>query len=315
MSTVGGLRDKLQGLYGRHSHLIDAIGRFLLAGGMCFLIREAIGFHPLWSNPLVLLIVSLIAATLPVQMIPILGGALITVEAFAVDLVAGGVSVLLFLVLFLFFLRFVPEELTKAVLTPMSMYFHLDAFIPIYAGLVSTPAAIFSVCPGAVIYSFVLSLKNSAEEMKAMPSSDYLGKAELLLKGALTPLLAVELLSLAVCLLAVYFAGRLSANYAPYIAVLLGGAAQLLTYMAGSLLLKEESGILLMLIGTAASMAAAYLILLIRMPLRYAKSEYLRFEDENYCYYVKAIPKAHGRDYPGESGDFHPVQEGDDLLE
>ena len=92
MSLFGGLKDKLSRAYARHSQLFDAAGKFLLCGGMCILIREAVPFHALLSNLLLLGVISAIAMLLPLQVIPVIGAVLITAQSFALDIAAGGAA-------------------------------------------------------------------------------------------------------------------------------------------------------------------------------------------------------------------------------
>lgn len=307
MSLFGGLKDKLYRAYARHSQLFDAAGKFLLCGGMCILIREAVPFHALLSNLLLLGVISAIAMLLPLQVIPVIGAVLITAQSFALDIAAGGAAAALLLVFFLLFFRFVPDDTLAAVLTPMAMFFGLDPFIPICCGLRRSPASVFAVCPGAVVYAFLRTLSEEADVIRGMETKDYAGKLQLILGNTFTDSLVVIVLGMAACLVTVYAVRCLSADYAPYLGILLGGLVYILFLLLGRAVLNAELYLPSALVGTAAAAAAAYLLLLFWMPLRYAKSEYLRFEDDDYYYYVKAIPKAHGASYPGESASFREV--------
>ena len=302
-----GLRNRLLGVYAQHSFVIDAAVRALLTAVICVFVREACPFQPLLCSIPVLVLISLMAAFLPTSVVPLIGCALITGQAFGLDLIAGAVSLVLCLILYLLFLRFVPEDSVMAVLTPAVLYFGFDPLTAICCGLRRTPASIFAVCPGAVLYSFVRMLGLNAQVIRGMDQKDYVGKLNLLVTGTFTNELWVTVLGLAGCLIFVYAVRRLSANYAPYFAALLGGVVYILFQLLGNLVLGTELNLILTLIGTGASVAAAELLLLVVLPLKYRRSEYLQFEDDEYYYYVKAVPKIRGSHNPGESDSFHQV--------
>ena len=306
-----GLRIRLLKVYAQHSFVIDAAVRGLLTAAICAFIREACPFQPLLCAIPVLVLISLIAAFLPTQAVPLIGCGLITGQAFGLDLLAGAVALLICLVLYLLFLRFVPGDSVAAVLTPFAMFFGFDPLTAICCGLRRSPSCIFAVCPGAVLYAFVEMLGREAQTITAMDPKDYVGKLHLLVTGTFTNELAVTVLGLAGCLVFVCALRKLSADYAPYIAALMGGAVYLLFLLLGRFVLHTELNLPLALIGTGASVAAAELLLLVLLPLDYRKSEYLQFEDDDYYYYVKAVPKAvlkKGRKQnPGESASFHQV--------
>ena len=309
MALFGGLREKLERVYAQHSQLIDVLARFLLAAGMCFLIREAAPYSGILSNPVLMLALSAILAFLPVQLIPAAGAALVIGQAFGLDLIAGGVALAVSLVIFLLFLRFVPDAMVYAALTPMTMFFGLDALIPICCGLRRSPSSVFAVCPGAVVYGMLASFSKNAEALKSMEENDFAGKLQLLIRGTFGPELYVTLLALAGTLILTSALMSSGINYAPYLAVLFGGLTYLLFHLIGQAVLQTESHLPVKAVGVAASVAAAYILLLIWMPLRYSKSERLHFEDDNYYYFVKAVPKARAQGHAGESSSFRAADE------
>lgn len=302
-----GLRIRLLKVYAQHSFVIDAAVRLLLTAAICAFIREACPFLPVLCSIPLLVIISVIAAFLPTQIIPLIGCGLITGQAFGLDLLAGAVSLVLCMILYLLFIRFVPEDSVAAVLTPFAMFFGFDPLVAICCGLRRTTSCIFAVCPGAVLYAFIKMLGREAGTLQGMDPKDYVGKLNLIVTGTFTNELAITVLGLAGCLILVCALRKMSANYAPYIAAVMGGVVYLLFLLLGQYVLGIELNLLLALITTGASVAVAELLLLVVLPLDYKKSEYLQFEDDDYYYYVKAIPKLHSSKNPGESNSFHQV--------
>ena len=304
MTLPGGLRDRLAMLYSRHSVAVNLAVRFLFALTVFFFVREKIPFSPLLSGPVLLVLCAAVLSFLPARWISFAGCLLVIGQAFALDLVAGAVTLCVILMLFLLFVRFVPEEAPAAALTPLMSLNGFGAVLPVMCGLTRSPASLLAVLPGAVISSLMEMLFRDGELLRGMEKADYTGKLAVTIGGLFDDRLAVRIISMAACLILVYAVRSLSVRYAPQLAALLGGAVYVVVIIFGQALTGAAISLPAELTGAAGSVAAALLILPVLYPLRWRKSEYLRFEDDDYYYYVKAVPKAHGRHYAGESGGF-----------
>ena len=307
MTLFGGLKDRLTVLYGRHSVPVDLTVRFLFALGLFFFIRTALPFHPLLSGVLFLIPAAAVCAVLPVRWISLAGCMRFVGEAFSLDPVAGAVVLAVCLVLILLFMRFAPEESPAAALTCMASYYGFGGLVPICCGLRRGPASLLGVCPGAVFFSAVSFLEKESGAVRAMDPGDYAGKLHFIIGGIFDDRLVILLLSMAACLTLTFAVRSLSADYAHQLAIVCGAAVYLLFLLLGSAVTGAPIQIAAEVVQTAASAVAAFVLLLVFLPLSYRKSEYLRFEDDEYYYYVKAVPKAHGKHYVGESGSFSEV--------
>ena len=94
----------------------------------------------------------------------------------------------------------------------------------------------------------------------------------------------------------VFLARRMAMKHAWKVAIAAGTVIYLVLMMAGYMMLHLEIGISWILIGTLISAAVAFLLEQLFFNLDYRKIENLQFEDNDYYYYVKAVPKRHRND-------------------
>ena len=101
------------------------------------------------------------------------------------------------------------------------------------------------------------------------------------------------LMAVAFCLatLAVYALNRLPLDYMEYASVAAGGLLLLIIILLGSQILSLSVPILPLVIGCLAAILAALVISFCLGSYDYSRPEFLKYEDDEYRYYVKAVPR------------------------
>ena len=95
----------------------------------------------------------------------------------------------------------------------------------------------------------------------------------------------------AVGILCVYLLHNMSLDYAWEIAIVTGTIAQLAAVFVGDFLFHVSMPVLQLLIGALLSLAVALLYHFFVFTVDYTRTEYVQYEDDDYVYYVKAVPK------------------------
>ena len=83
----------------------------------------------------------------------------------------------------------------------------------------------------------------------------------------------------------------MSLDYAWEIAIVTGTIAQLAAVFVGDFLFHVSMPVLQLLIGALLSLAVALLYHFFVFTVDYTRTEYVQYEDDDYVYYVKAVPK------------------------
>ncbi len=292
MSVTNQLNEKLRAIYGRYSTYIDLGGKLLLALISFFWIRSVIGYHSLFSNPFVLLVMALVCAILPLSVIPLFAGVQIIAHAFALGADAGVVAAAVMLLLLILFLRFVPDEAVIMILLPVTMFFGFAPLVPMLSGLKRRTTAVFAVLSGVLTYYFMANLGRQSQKLQTLPLSDYTTRLGLIINGAFSANTVVSILALAAVLITVYLIRRMGFAYCRFVAVVFGGVIYFIFMALGNAVIGTGFVMAAVLIADIGSIAAALILEVLLRPLDYTKSEKLEFEDDDYYYYVKAIPKA-----------------------
>ena len=266
------LREKIKAFYARYDIYILPVVKFALAMVIFIGINNMLGYLTILNNLFVVAVLALICAILPLNGTVVIGVFMIVLHCFGVGLEVGGFALLMYLLMLLLHFRFVPGDALALLMSPLAFAFNIPGTVPLALGLLRGPVSAISGAFGVVSWYFVKMVDGIAE-MKSI------GDASLLdvLKEMLDRLVnnKAMLLSVIACVAVVLVAAtirKLCATYAWEIA----GAAVI------SLILE-----------------------FFVYSVDYAGSQYLQFEDDEYYYYVKAIPKRLGSrsDYDRSDGD------------
>ena len=104
-------------------------------------------------------------------------------------------------------------------------------------------------------------------------------------------MLVLNLVVMAAVLIIVYVIRRIGADHAWSIAICLGAGAYLVFMIAGGLVLDLEISMISLILGTIGAVLVGIVLQFFIMSVDYSRTEKLEFEDDEYYYYVKAVPK------------------------
>lgn len=286
-------REKLKSFYGKYDIFVKPLLKFILAFGVFYAINKNLGFVGKLSGSSVTLALALVCSIVPVNFMILLASALIVVQLYSLSLEVALIALLLFVLLFLLYFRFAPRDGVYTVLTPICFGFHIGPVMPVAVGLLQEVYSVFSVLCGTVVYFFLNGVVQNASvlgeksENTAITSkfsatlNQFLGNKEMYLMLA----------TFFVVTLVVYVIRKLSIDYAWTIAIVTGALVNFIVLFAGYLLLGITGKTMGLIVGTLVSLGVAFLLEFMFFNLDYSRTERVQFEDDEYYYYVKAIPK------------------------
>mgnify|MGYP000457818601 FL=1 len=95
-----------------------------------------------------------------------------------------------------------------------------------------------------------------------------------------------------VTLVIVYIIRKMSIEHAWAVAIIFGILFEAFGMIAGDMVLGISGKTITILVGSIISCVIAFVIQFLFFNLDYSRTERLQFEDDEYYYYVKAVPKA-----------------------
>ncbi len=199
------------------------------------------------------------------------------------------------IIIYLMFVRLFPKHAYLVILLPLLMYMKLAYVLPLFAGLFLGPVAIVPIGVGVVVYYLGMNLPGllqmTSADLYDMPTTIiemYKYTMNIVMDNRAILLTIVVFIAV---ILTTYYVGRLELDFAQYIAIGVGGLVNIFGFIMGNLVLNADVQILGVLLGSVLAVILVSIIQFFRFTLDYQKTERQQFEDEDFYYYVKAIPK------------------------
>lgn len=271
-------------------YLLPAI-RFLTMMVVLLLMNWHLGYRLMLMRWVVVILVSLICALLPWSGMTAVTAFYLLGHVSALSWEAAVVLAVLMFGAMLVHYLFLPRASFLIVLTVLGFYLRLPYLVPLLAGLFGGGLAFLPVGLGVVFYYFMAGLEKNA--MLLLDPSRSIQDCFLTVLDIFrsTRILMVAVAAFCLAVLVVYALCRLSADYSRYLGLAAGGVLILLVYLIGDALVSASVGYVGLIFGTLVSIALAIGISFWSGALDYSRPEYLQYEDDEYVYYVKAVPK------------------------
>ena len=292
MTALLELRENLKKIYSRNEAFILPVIKFLLSFIVLSIINGKMGYMTKIDNMAIVLIVSLLCSFLPTGFMVVFAMLFTLLHMYALSIETAAVGLVVFLLLYLLFLRFTAKEALVVVLTPVLCMLKLPYVMPVAMGLVGTPASCVSVGCGVVVYYLIQTVISNAPTINSMGAEEATAKLRLLIDGMLgNKAMLVMIVAFTVTVIVVYLIRRMSVDHSWTIAMAAGIIIEVLILLVGDLMYDTNLSILSALLGAIVTVIVCKGIEFFRFCLDYSRTEKVQFEDDEYYYYVKAVPK------------------------
>lgn len=292
MTALLELRENLKKIYSRNEAFILPVIKFLLSFIVLSIINGKMGYMTKLDNMAIVLIVSLLCSFLPTGFMAFFAMMFAVLHMYAHSIETAAVGLVVFLLLYLLFLRFTAKEALVVVLTPVLCMLKLPYVMPVAMGLIGTPASCVSVGCGVVVYYLLQTVITNAPTINSMGAEEATAKLRLLIDGMLgNKAMLVTIAAFAITVIVVYLIRRMSVDHSWTIAMVAGVMIEVMILLVGDLMYDTNLSIVSALLGAVVTLIACKIIEFFRFCLDYSRTEKVQFEDDEYYYYVKAVPK------------------------
>ena len=292
MTALLELRENLKKIYSRNEVFILPVIKFLLGVIVLSIINGKMGYMTKLDNMAIVLIVSLLCSFLPTGFMAFFAMMFAVLHMYALSIETAAVGLVVFLLLYLLFLRFTAKEALVVVLTPVLCMLKLPYVMPVAMGLIGTPASCVSVGCGVVVYYLLQTVITNAPTINSMGAEEATAKLRLLIDGMLgNKAMLVMIAAFAITVIVVYLIRRMSVDHSWTIAMVAGVMIEVMILLVGDLMYDTNLSIVSALLGAVVTLIACKIIEFFRFCLDYSRTEKVQFEDDEYYYYVKAVPK------------------------
>ncbi len=286
------IREKIKFLYSRYEIFILPVIKFLLAFLVLNTLNGQMGYMTRLDNIAIVLIVALMCSFLPTGCIILFATLFSLLHMYALSMEVALVGLCVYLVMFLLFFRFAPRDSLVVVLTPLLFAMKIPYVVPLVVGLTCSPVSIVSVGCGICVHFLFQTVIDNAPAVKTLEDSEIVAKIRLIIDGIVgNKSMMVMIAAFAIAILVVYLIRRMSVGYAWTIAMVSGAMTNIVVLLVGDLLYDINVSVGGVLLGSVLGLAVAKVVELFIFYVDYNRTEKVQFEDDEYYYYVKAIPK------------------------
>lgn len=292
MSSLLEMRENLRNFYSRNEVYLLPILKCVLALVTLMVLNANLGYMTKINNPLLLLVLALMCSFLPMNLLVIISAVFVLLHSYAISMECAIVVGSIFLLMFLLYYRFSPKDTLIVLLLPLCFGLKIPFVLPIAVGLLCGPASVVSVACGVVAYYVIHYIKTNASVIMSLDADSTISKFRYVIDGLLADkALFVVIISFCVTTIIVYIIRRLSVDHAWTIAMFVGAVTNVVILLVGDLMYETGISVLSLILGTVVALLVAKAIEFFAFNVDYTRTEYVQFEDDEYYYYVKAIPK------------------------
>ena len=164
--------------------------------------------------------------------------------------------------------------------------------VPIVFGLLGSPIYILPITSGALVHYMITYVKSNATLFQTADDTELVKQILTYAQQYLmTPEMWCILVAFAASLLLVYGVRRMAIDHSWELAIVVGILGNVNVMAYGFILMDIPIAYSDLIIGSLAAILVGLSVKFFVFSVDYTRTEYLQFEDDEYYYHVKAIPK------------------------
>jgi hypothetical protein len=297
-------KNKIRNFLRKFDEILTPLFRFVFSLLAFFAIRELFPYHDLCVRTDVCVLLAVMCAILPDGFMVFMVGIIILLNSFSVSFEVGISFILLFAFMYLVYIKFFPKCGMAIMLTVLLFLWHLEFAVPFVVAIFFGVSGAVPSALGVLIYYFA---KYTEEVNKLLPkstASDVI--ASFAAKGDKTQTDALQFMIdhmlknremfviMGVFILTIVVIGvvyNLGFKYCQYIGLAAGVVANVFSYIYMCFTMEVDANLTECVKGVFLGLVVVLIVRFFKGFLDYGHTERVSFEDDEYYYYVKAVPK------------------------
>lgn len=292
MTTLLVARQYIKTFISKYEVYLKPLMKLVIALAAMMMLNGKIGYMHRLDSISIVLIIALMCSFMPMNFIIFVSALFMILHLYALSLECAAIMLVIFLVMFLLYFRFSPKDALVVILTPMCFVLKIPYAMPLAMGLLGTPASAVSVGCGVVVSFLIGHVTDNATAIMSMDSDDMATRFRFIIDSFLdNKEMLLTIAAFAATITVVYLIRRMSVDHAWTIAIIAGALTDVVLLLVGDLMFDTNVSFGGIIIGTIIAVLIAKVVEFFSFNLDYSRTEKVQFEDDEYYYYVKAIPK------------------------
>ena len=292
MTQLINIRNSIRQFCRKQDEIVTPILRFIWTFLVFISLRSLFGYSALANKIEVIILLAIISALLPDGFLFFVSGVIIMLNTFSVSLEVGAVFVVMFALMYCIYVRFFPNYSYAVLIVPVFYMFHIPFAAPIVIALICGIGGLVPAVFGVIIYHFSVSTAEISKLLKTAEAENEIEAfkqlSEVIIKNKE---MYTTALIFAMTILVTYILLKMSYDYAMYIAIAAGTIVNILGSIFAGYIVNQDVATDKVILGSVVGILLALLVRFGKGILDYKHTERVQFEDDDYYYYVKAVPK------------------------
>ncbi len=286
------LREKIRKIYGEYNVYIRPAVKFVVALVSFLMLNISIGYMTKIKNPLVAILLAAICAFIPGEFTILILSVFMLAHLYAISAEFCLIALCVILVMYLLFLRFAPKQGYIIIATVMLCGLKLYAAVPVIIGIGLGISSVIPVSFGILIYNIIRTASEYESAITNMSVSDTVQQMSYIAESFVNDRACIVMIIAAVVsIIVIGCIKNLAIDNAWTYALVAGALVEFLILMVGILALNAKLNYISMFLGLVIGVAGGYVCKVLLFSVDYKRTEYVQYEDDEYYYYVKAVPK------------------------
>ncbi len=249
-----------------------------------------------FNSFMVQMVLALVSTLLPSRCGVLIALAICVYNIFQASLIGSLIMGTMMLVLYISMARMFPDQVYFLVLIPLCIEWNLHLLVPIFAGLYVGVIAVVPVVAGVLMWGLqqiipAFMTLEMGESLDALPKMISDASTYGIDQIAKNEQMVYLLIIFSGIILVVSVLRKLRLDYVRYIALGAGGILGLVCLIMGKAVGSLSGNLLLMILVSVLIIVVLAVMEFLNLSLHYKSAQDLEFEDEDYFYQVRAIPK------------------------
>lgn len=291
MAGLIAVRDSIRDFLRKYDEVITPVIRFIFALVIFSCVNSLFGYSEFLDRGVIVFLLSVISALVSTPVVVFLAGVVIAVHCFSVSIDVGVLALLLFLIMYCSYMRMFQNTGYVLALVPvlymLKLPFAAPVLVAIFAGFSGAVPAAF----GVVLYYFAQYVKEAQATLTAGTEKDFQGYAYIVNNIVKDKNMLLAIIAFAIVILVTAFIYRLRFDYAWYVAIGVGSVFTILVFMVCGMFVGVNANAGSLVLGALLGGVVSVIVQMCKSVVDYSRKEVVQFEDDDYYYYVKAIPK------------------------
>lgn len=286
------LKENIKRFFHKYDIYIIPTAKFILAFISFMILNASIGYMTKLTNPVIALLLSLACAFVPSGFTVFILSVYMLIHLYAISAEFSLIVLGVVLLMYLLYFRFTPKQGYLLLITSIMCWIGIPYVIPVAVGLCAGAASVIPVGFGVIIYYIVQTASAYETAITKQSVSDSVQKISYIVESLINnKSMILLIIAFALTIAIVYFIRRMRIDNAWTYAIVAGTAVEFLVLIGGQIVFGAKFNMIFMIIGVILGAVVGYLCQILFFSVDYKRTEFVQYEDDEYYYYVKAVPK------------------------